>query len=439
MGHLFRQQWTVVNKRTGKRVTKKSAKWYIQYKDREGVWQRKPAFADRVASQVLLMQREQEVAQQCVGMRDTFTDALAKPLLQHIDEFADDLRNRGNSAVHVNSTKSRTLWTCAAGKVLTIADLTPSAVNKAMALVVADKEANGLGLSASTRNHYLTAIKAFAQWLKDNRRIPDNAISGMRRASTEGRATKERRPLSPDEFARLLQAAPTRKQACRVSGADRVALYILAAFTGYRRNELSTITPDSFTFTTDGAFVGITADASKRDRVERIPLQSDVAAYFRKYLEGRPKAKPLWNVANAQTADWLRADMKAAGLSSKEGKVVVDFHSLRQTFVTGLALAGVVPKIAQQLARHSTINLTMNSYAKVNDVHERAAVERLHLPDSLTHPLTHGSTLIRRKRSAMVGNEKPPAKQQPKRGDKEKPPTVPINTTKRATVRKKKK
>jgi len=39
---------------------------------------------------------------------------------------------------------------------------------------------------------------------------------------------------------------------------------------------------------------------------------------------------------------------------------VVDFHALRHTFISNLARGGVHPKLAQALARHSDINLTMN-------------------------------------------------------------------------------
>ncbi len=42
---------------------------------------------------------------------------------------------------------------------------------------------------------------------------------------------------------------------------------------------------------------------------------------------------------------------------------MADFHSLRHTFISSLARGGVHPKIAQQLARHSTITLTMDRYS----------------------------------------------------------------------------
>src|SRR6516225_6788106 len=52
----------------------------------------------------------------------------------------------------------------------------------------------------------------------------------------------------------------------------------------------------------------------------------------------------------------FRADLEAAGL-------VADFHALRHTFITNLANGGVHPKVAQALARHSTITLTMDRYS----------------------------------------------------------------------------
>ena len=54
-----------------------------------------------------------------------------------------------------------------------------------------------------------------------------------------------------------------------------------------------------------------------------------------------------------------------------------DFHALRTTFITNLSQAGVSPKTAQTLARHSEINLTMNTYTMLS-VHDQAsAVEML--------------------------------------------------------------
>jgi integrase len=56
---------------------------------------------------------------------------------------------------------------------------------------------------------------------------------------------------------------------------------------------------------------------------------------------------------------------------------VADFHSLRHGFITYLVTANVPPKVAQMLARHSTITLTMDRYAHLGVVDLVEALKRL--------------------------------------------------------------
>ncbi len=53
---------------------------------------------------------------------------------------------------------------------------------------------------------------------------------------------------------------------------------------------------------------------------------------------------------------------------------------MRHTFITNLVSAGVAPQDAKELARHSTITLTMDRYAHVNLQNTAAAVARFALP-----------------------------------------------------------
>ncbi len=55
----------------------------------------------------------------------------------------------------------------------------------------------------------------------------------------------------------------------------------------------------------------------------------------------------------------------------------VDFHALRHTFGSLLAASGVHPKIAQDLMRHSDINLTMSRYTHTLLGQSAKAVEAL--------------------------------------------------------------
>ena len=63
-----------------------------------------------------------------------------------------------------------------------------------------------------------------------------------------------------------------------------------------------------------------------------------------------------------------------------------DFHSLRHTFITHLVGSGVHPKLAKELARHSTITLTMDRYAHVGLLDMNTALESL--PGLLDRPTT---------------------------------------------------
>jgi len=56
---------------------------------------------------------------------------------------------------------------------------------------------------------------------------------------------------------------------------------------------------------------------------------------------------------------------------------VLDFHAFHHTFITNLARAGVHPKQAQDLARHSDINLTLSRYTHTAVADRAAALEAL--------------------------------------------------------------
>jgi len=71
---------------------------------------------------------------------------------------------------------------------------------------------------------------------------------------------------------------------------------------------------------------------------------------------------------------------------------VVDFHSLRHTFVTRLARSGVSPKVAQTLARHSTITLTMDRCAHVGLSDSMVALNSLPAFVSVAEAGTLGAT-----------------------------------------------
>ena len=74
----------------------------------------------------------------------------------------------------------------------------------------------------------------------------------------------------------------------------------------------------------------------------------------------------------------LRGDLDTAGIPYQDAAGrYFDFHAMRGQFISLLAAQGVHPKVAQALARHSTITLTMDYYTHL-DVRDRStALDKL--------------------------------------------------------------
>ena len=141
---------------------------------------------------------------------------------------------------------------------------------------------------------------------------------------------------------------------------------------------------------------------SKRRQKDVMPLRRDFADRVQSWMGGKPNLKtsnvlfPIRNVrtsemlkkdlanarakwiADAKTDNerWQREDSDFLAYEDQQG-LVVDFHSLRKTFITNLTKSGVAPKTAQLLARHSDINLTMNTYTTLGVLDQAAGVEAL--------------------------------------------------------------
>jgi integrase len=140
----------------------------------------------------------------------------------------------------------------------------------------------------------------------------------------------DRRALSADEFARLVEAAASGPTVVCISGADRAITYVLSAWTAYRKAEIGSLTKRSLRL--DDSPPTVTACYSKRKRQDTQVLHPEVANRLREWL----KTKKESDVLEYQDDEGLFAD----------------FHSNRHTFITNRERAGVSPQTAQTLARH---------------------------------------------------------------------------------------
>src|SRR5262249_27614559 len=150
-----------------------------------------------------------------------------------------------------------------------------------------------------------------------------------------------------------------------MAGPERALLYWVAVETGLRSNELRSLTRASFDLNDAAPTVTVEAAYSKHRRQDTLPLRTELAAALKTHLALLLPTAPAFRMpADRKTAaKTYRADVEAAGIAYRDdaGRVA-DFHALRHTFISNLARGGIHPKLAQSLARHSTITLTMDRY-----------------------------------------------------------------------------
>jgi hypothetical protein len=155
-------------------------------------------------------------------------------------------------------------------------------------------------------------------------------------------------------------------------------LYRLAMGTGFRANELRSLTPRSFNLDGDPPTVTVKAGCSKHRREDVQPIRSELANALRPWVASKPSGRPVFGKLTQHTAEMLRVDLEAAGLPYEDASGrVADFHCLRHSYITALAKSNAPVRIIQSLARHSTPTLTLGIYAHVGLFDQSAALDAL--------------------------------------------------------------
>ena len=185
---------------------------------------------------------------------------------------------------------------------------------------------------------------------------------------------------------------PELVQRLETLGQERVLIYKTLALTGLRRGELASLTIGQLQLDGPHPFAVLNAADEKNRQGSSIALRADVAGELRDWVEHKqktasanqptiklrsvksielPSDSPLFDVPKGLVRI-LDRDCKLAGIAKKDDRGrTVDVHALRYSFATMLSQAGVAPRTAQAAMRHSTIDLTMNTYTdpRLLDIH----------------------------------------------------------------------
>ena len=238
------------------------------------------------------------------------------------------------------------------------------------------------GTSVQTTNQYRMHLKSFCGWLVKDGRTETNPVLHLEGGNIKLDRRHDRRELTAAQLSQVLDATRTSSRSFRgLAGEDRFMLYATACGTGFRSAALASLTPESFDLDGDQAVVTLPARRNKSRKTKVQPLPSDVAELLRAYLTGKPAKRPVWpGQWKISAADMLHADLNDAGIpyavEGPDGPLYVDFHALRHTYLTLGGRAGIDLRTLQELAGHSTPNLTARySHVRLHDL--AGAVEKL--------------------------------------------------------------
>ncbi len=300
-----------------------------------------------------------------IGLLDTRTVTACKLLGKHLVDYRQALLDRGNTRKHADMTTDRVQAVLTGIKAGFVSEVSATAVSRYLAERRALPKSRG-GLSIASSNHYLVAIKGFCRWMVAERRIAESPVGHLMKLNERLDRRRVRRALSESELAKLITATFDAPKRYGMTGPERAMAYRFAAETGLRASEIRSLTLASFELDGNPPTVTVAAAYSKHRRDDTLLLRPSMAAELKGPFAAKLPGIPAFLLPE-KAARMLRADLQGAGIAYRDdaGRVF-DFHALRHQFASNLAAGGVHPKEAQELMRHSKIDLTMSTYTHVH-------------------------------------------------------------------------
>jgi integrase len=337
--------------------------WIVRYTDGSGKRrEHSTGTTDRQAASRIAAKLEADAALRRDGVIDLHAERYAveakRPIQEHVADFERSLQARGNTPQHVALTLSRVRVVLDGAGCTSWSNLDASRVEDVL------RRLRGKKRGPASVNHYRAAVRAFSAWMAKIGRTIEDPLRVLRPLNEAVEQRRERRVLSPEDLRKLLRAAENGPVRQGLAGPTRALLYRLATETGLRAREIASLRVGSFDLKADPPTVRVAAAYSKRRREDTLPLRPSTAAELSVFLRERlPSASAFGTPPAWRAAEMLKEDLESVEMKYKddEGRFA-DFHSLRHGFITNLAQGGVSPKVAQALARHSSIVLTYDRY-----------------------------------------------------------------------------
>jgi len=282
------------------------------------------------------------------------------------------LKGRPWSADHARKRQQHLAWWIGKLNLEALADLkqTLPRVEKML------RELQDSGRAGKTLHNYREGICSFCSWTVTRGYLDKDPLEKLAGFDTTPRAS--RRLLSPEEFERLLEVTPP----------HRSLLYQVAVCTGLRANELRQLKVADLD--RDRRCLNLRAEVTKNRKPGFQPLQAVLFEKLMENCEGKDPAERLLSITLHPSIE-LDKDLKRAKIPKWTPLGKLDFHAFRVAYISLVLESGASVKEAQALARHSSPNLTMNTYARtrpgrLHEVAEKVGEAMLPADETITYP-----------------------------------------------------
>jgi len=193
---------------------------------------------------------------------------------------------------------------------------------------------------------------SFLNWLERVGRIKTNPLKYVPKVDERGQRRRVRRAFTDEELFKLVQGS-----------GPRGVIYLTAARTGLRQEELRQLTWADVNLEADAPFVVVREASAKNKKEERVCLVPEIVEALRLH---RPSdfVPSAWVFPNGiPRASRLKVDAERNGIQYRDqsGRYA-DSHALRYTWATFLQRNGVAQRFAMKLMRHSDMKLTAKVY-----------------------------------------------------------------------------
>jgi integrase len=288
-------------------------------------------------------------------------DAASRLLTEHLSEFVAHMEGLNRSASHISHVKTRV------GKLIAdcgwryLSDVT----GKSFELWRQQKADE---LSVKTRNEYRASMFSMLAWLEENEELLTvNPFKRVKKTDGRGQETVKRRAATQADMEGLLG----------VAGKYAVG-YLAAVTTGLRRGELSKLEWGDLHLDAAQPVALVRAATTKDRKPAKAYLGRELVAELKKLHSPGVPSNCLVLAGRIPTMKRMLEHLAQAGIPyvDDQGRRL-DFHALRMTFDTNLAIAGVSDAVRMKLMRHKSPRLTMETYTDSEKVPVAGALARL--------------------------------------------------------------